>query len=41
MEFNDLIQNGTHNLPVCSIVLQPTMLLRTPVLKYYESKSNM
>jgi hypothetical protein len=28
---NDLLGNGTRDLPTCSIVPQPTMLLRTPM----------
>jgi hypothetical protein len=31
-KFNMLIGSQTHNLPACSIVPQPTMLLRVPSL---------
>jgi hypothetical protein len=36
--FNDFVETRTHNIPACSIVLQPSKLLRAPIENYEECK---
>jgi hypothetical protein len=38
-KFNDLIGNRTRDLPVCSIVRQPTMLLRAAPIYMVEKQT--
>jgi hypothetical protein len=37
---NDLIGNGTRNLPACSVVPEPTMLLRASMQHRKSTKYN-